>query len=413
MRIAHLTISHGPFDVRIFQKEARTLAAAGHEVHVMTPGPAPAFAHGIHLHVLPDVGGPSAYFWRVWRRAPSILRAAKAVDADVYHLPDPALIPVALLLQRRGAKIVYDAHEDRPRQARTKYRAEGRPIVGAVSSLLWRVLEAVGKRRFDGFAAVTPTIAATYPPGKTVVLANYPQLGEFASLRPTPYDERPNDILYCGSLNRFRSIHRAVEAIGLVAPELGARLVLIGGFKRAHPGYQEELERLDGSGRVVFAGHKPRAEVVEALGRARVGLTMLSARPEHVDAMGNKTFEYMAAGLPVIAPDFPVWREVVADIGAGLVADSEDPAALAAAMEALLRDPERAQAMGRRGAEAVATTYNWQSEGAKLTALYEGLAVSRVRSGRVGSSGAPPDAASAVRGVGGAPDPRARGGARR
>ena len=134
MRIAHITISHAHLDVRIFCKEARTAAAAGHEVHVLAPGTPPAPRDGVVFHELPEgVGMKSALFWEVLRHYPAILRAARAIDADVYQLPDPILIPVALMLRRRGARVVYDAHEDRPQQALTKYRTAGRPVVALVS----------------------------------------------------------------------------------------------------------------------------------------------------------------------------------------------------------------------------------------------------------------------------------------
>ena len=373
MRIAHVTISHGPDDVRIFHKECRSLAKAGHEVHLLVPGPVPEPVDGVRFHALPSVGGSSAYFWRVWRRSPAIFRTARAVDADVYHLPDPALIPVALLLARKGARIVYDAHEDRPRQARTKYGAAGRPVVGHVSSLLWRVLEGIGRRRFDRFIAVTPDIARTYPAERTTVVANFPRLEEFAPAAARPYAGRRNVVVYSGALHRHRCIREAVEGIGLLPPDLDARLVLLGDLTRAHPGFLEELQRLPGWSRVEHTGPLPRAGVVERLGEARIGLSLLSGRAEHVTAMGNKTFEYMAAGLPVVGTDFPVWHDIVRGHDAGLLVDSEDPRAVAAAIEALLRDPERAEAMGRRGAEAVASRYSWDAEARKLIDVYVSL----------------------------------------
>ena len=61
MRIAHLTI--GPLDARVFQKECRSLAAAGHDVHLLVPGPMPPDSDGVHFHSLPDVGTATAYFW--------------------------------------------------------------------------------------------------------------------------------------------------------------------------------------------------------------------------------------------------------------------------------------------------------------------------------------------------------------
>ena len=142
--------------------------------------PPPASRNGVRFHSLPDVAPATAYFWQVWRRLPAIYCRAREVRAAAYHLPDPALIPLALLLKLGGARVIYDAHEDRPRQALTKYRALGRPLVAIVTSLMWRLLESAAKLFIDRFIAVTPHIAARFPAGRTTVVRNY---GSRSSLR--------------------------------------------------------------------------------------------------------------------------------------------------------------------------------------------------------------------------------------
>jgi len=83
-----------------------------------------------------------------------------------------------------------------------------------------------------------------------------------------------------------------------------------------------------------------------------------------------KMFEYMAAGLPVIASDFPLWRRIVDGAGCGLLVDPLDSAAIARAMQWILDHPEEAEAMGRRGGAAVESNYDWAGEAKKLIGLY-------------------------------------------
>lgn len=373
MRIAHVTISHLPLDVRIYQKEARSLAEAGHEVHVLAPGPAPPDSDGVRFHSLPEGVDPTtAYFWRVWRWLPEIYRRARDVRADAYHLPDPALIPMALMLKLRGAAIVYDAHEDRPLQAFTKYLARGEPVVAAISSMLWRILEAIGKLSFDRFVAASPATAAKYPRGRTITVCNFPVQTEFGpELERPPYRDRPNQVVYVGGIHRFRGLHFAVEAMSMVPAELDARLVVVGGFSRAHDGIREEFEALPGWDRVDLLGHRPREEAVAIMARSRIGLMTLG--PRYRVTLTNKMFEYMAAGIPQVVSDFPLWRSIVQDGGLGVTAAAEDAEAVADALRYLLEHPKEAEAMGNRAREAVAAAYNWESQAEKLLALYREL----------------------------------------
>jgi glycosyltransferase involved in cell wall biosynthesis len=81
----------------------------------------------------------------------------------------------------------------------------------------------------------------------------------------------------------------------------------------------------------------------------------------------------MAAGLPVLASDFPLWRALIEEARCGLTVDPLDPRTIAAAIVTLLDDPEAAEAMGARGRRAVEATYNWSTERTKLLELYASL----------------------------------------
>ena len=81
----------------------------------------------------------------------------------------------------------------------------------------------------------------------------------------------------------------------------------------------------------------------------------------------------MAAGLPVIASDFPLWRQIVGDAGCGFLVNPLDPVAIAQAIQWLLENPVEAEAMGKRGHAAVCKSYNWDQEATKLLVLYDRL----------------------------------------
>jgi len=106
------------------------------------------------------------------------------------------------------------------------------------------------------------------------------------------------------------------------------------------------------------------------LGASKVGLVVLQPVSNMGEALPVKLFEYMSAGIPVVASDFPLWRSIVEEANCGILVDPEDPVAIANAMQWVYDHPEEAEAMGRQGREAILSTYNWSNEEEKLFALY-------------------------------------------
>lgn len=368
--IIHFTTVHPRGDTRIRVKETASLAeglGAGVALHVQDgKGPERDEVSGVEIV---DTGPPPRGRARrmvlgAWR----MYRAVRSAQPQVAHFHDPELIPVGLALKVSGIKVVYDVHEDVPRQILGKHWVSPwlrRPVAWAAEAFEW-----LAGQVFDGVVAATPTIARRFPDNKTVTVQNFPILAELVAPDPVPYGQRPPHFAYVGGITGIRGSREIVEAIGQVA-EPECRLQLAGGFSPTAHG--EELAALPGWKRVVFHGWASRLEVAAILGNVRAGLVVLHPTKNYPDAYPVKMFEYMVAGLPVIASDFPLWREIVDGAGCGLLVDPLAPAAIAEAMEWLLAHPEEAEAMGRRGRQAVERQYNWAPEAEKLISLYRRL----------------------------------------
>jgi glycosyltransferase involved in cell wall biosynthesis len=104
------------------------------------------------------------------------------------------------------------------------------------------------------------------------------------------------------------------------------------------------------------------------LASSRIGIVTFLPEPNHIEAQPNKLFEYMSAGIPVIASDFPLWREIVESNYCGLCVDPEDPKSIAVAIDWLLEHPLEAEQMGKNGQRAVLERYNWDNEARTLVA---------------------------------------------
>ena len=362
-----ITTVHHPFDVRIFHKQARSLRKAGYEVSLIAPYEREERIRGIHLCPL---GQPRSRAHRMTALLIRALRMALRKKADVYHIHDPELIPLGLVLKAfTSAKVVYDIHEDYPRQILSKEWipiALRTPVVKSIA-----ILEYLAARFFDGLVAATPEIAARFPKEKTVIVQNFPLLEEFLLSfdKAEPYHDRPLWIVYTGGLTFARGITEIIQAISQI--QKPAILILAGKFL-SHK-LQKKIQSLPGWQRTRFLGWLDRSQVRDLLGKARVGLVLLHPLPRYQVSWPVKLFEYMAAGIPVVASNFPRWREIVEGEGCGLTVDPLDPKAIAEAIQWLLEHPEQAEEMGRRGRQAVLKKYNWGREEKKLLTLYRRL----------------------------------------
>jgi glycosyltransferase involved in cell wall biosynthesis len=366
VRVVHLTSRHPADDVRIFLKECRSLARAGFETHLVAPGAVEQVRDGVAVHGFAESDGvrPLRIARRLWRS----WRAAHAVRPDLCQFHEPELVPVALLLKLAGTRIVYDVHED------ALSELEYAPNPGGGRRIGLRVFEALARRACDAFVAATPAIARLFPPDRTVEVLNYPLEEEF--VEGVERASNGGDVVYVGGIiTRPRGLLEMVEAMNHVRNP-HARLVLIGTVDP--PELETEARSNAGWSRVDHPGPLGRRELLSRLATARVGLVVLHPERGYKESLPIKLFEYMSAGLPVIASDFPYWRELLDPIGCAVFVNALDPKQIAAAIDDLLGDEERAQEMGQLGAAAVRERLNWEHEEQKLLDLYRRLSPAAV-----------------------------------
>jgi glycosyltransferase involved in cell wall biosynthesis len=366
VRVAHLTSVHQVDDERIFVKECRSLAAAGFEVALVGPSDGDRQRDGVRIIGVPQ---PRGRLGRMIGTSWHVLRGSVASRAEICHFHDPELIPVGFLLKLLGRRVIYDVHEDCPRDILGKGWI--RPILKQPLAAGVGLIEAIAGRLLDGIVAVTPTIAARFPPSKTITLSNFPMLEEFPAAVGTPQSQRPRQVCYVGTLSEARGLFDMIDAAGRVGGAAPS-LLLAGAFDSTDEEARSRAE--PGWARVDYLGWLDRAAIARFMASSRAGLVVLHPTPCFVDAYPIKMFEYMAASLPVIASDFPVYREILGDGACGLLVPPADPPALARAIEWIFDHPDEAQAMGERGRRRVERLYTWQVEREKLFSFYRRLA---------------------------------------
>lgn len=311
-----------------------------------------------------DVGPSTSRLHRMFTSARRVTLQAALLRPHLCQLHDPELLLHAPLLRRHGVKVVFDAHEDVPRQLLDK------PYLGRLSArLLSRAYAHYERRtlgRLDGVLAATPHIAEqlSHAHGRVAMVANYPCLDEFTAASHVV--EAPHAVCYVGSISAIRGIRQLVQACSLL--QTPARLTLAGTF--SEPALEHEMRGLPGWSRVDALGHQGRGAVAYQMRRAIAGLVTLLPTASYREALPVKMFEYMAAGIAVIASDFPRWRAIIDAHECGLCVNPHDPAAIAAAIDELARDPARARRLGANGRRAVEQHYHWGIETKKLLQFY-------------------------------------------
>ncbi len=343
------------------------MAAAGHDVTVLARFAEGAMARGRALGLrVETLAQQRSRRGRLLDQLGLDARIAR-LRPDLVFIHDPELLPFANWLKRRGYGVVYDAHEDLPLQLLSK------PWLPAWARMPAAMATVVAQKpllaRLDGRLAATQPVAESLGLPATVV-RNFPDLRQFP--KPVAQKERQKLLVYVGGLSEIRGLR---EMMALLQSLPDYRLRLVGAW--GSEALRRWAEQHPAWSRVEATGPLTHQEALEAIAPARLGLCLLQPRPNYLEALPTKLFEYMALGIPVLASNFPLWRDIVEGADCGGVADPSKPDQVLAAAQTILK----ARGQGRRGRIAVRDQYSWQAESEHLVAFVDDLLALRVNSG--------------------------------
>ncbi len=230
----------------------------------------------------------------------------------------------------------------------------------------------------DGMRADVLAAYPAVPPDRIRVIRNGIDTTEYA---PDPGTEvlqrhgldplRPY-VIFVGRITRQKGVPVLLRAAARLDPE--AQLVLCAGQPDT-PELAAEVTELVTSLQATRTGvfwipeMLPKRDVIQLLSHA-----IAFACPSLYEPLGIVNLEAMACGTAVVGSRVGGIPEVVADGETGLLVPPDDPAALAAALNALLRDPARAAAMGLAGRKRAMAEFGWDAIAAQTAALYAELA---------------------------------------
>ncbi len=359
IKVCILTSVHPPFDTRIFHKEAKSLAKAGYDVSLIAQHDKDEIVDVIRIVPVPK---PKNRLERMTKTVWTVYRKALKINADIYHFHDPELMPIGLLLKRHGKRVIYDVHEDAPRQNLSKSyipAAFRKPI-----SLMIEALEAFSSRRFDGVVTATPFINRRFLElgANAVNVNNYPLASELYNAEDH-WKNKEKAVCYVGGIVRIRGAFEMVEAIGRTK----YRLLLAGNIELD---IEKGLKQMSGWHQIEALGFVDRDGGRATIGRSMAGLVVLHPTINYIDALPVKMFEYMSAGIPVVASNFPLWKEIIEGAECGICVDPLNSEEIAKAIQFIVEHPVEAEQMGKNGRMAVEERYNWGIEEKKLLGFY-------------------------------------------
>jgi glycosyltransferase involved in cell wall biosynthesis len=286
---------------------------------------------------------------------------------DIYHANDLNTLPQGFTcakLRFSQKKLVYDSHE--VQTSRTGYgqmhaRLERYFIKKADAMIVENHTRAKYNEQLYGFY---PNVVHNYPFKVHIKSKNIVNLQELLGLQ-----KGEKILLYQGGIQTGRGLDKLIEAVPLIKEGI---VVLIGDGKIKEELIQKVRE-MALEERVKFLPKVPLQDLPSYTADAYIGFQILNnVCFNHYSASSNKLFEYMMAGVPVVACSFPEIKKVVEGEEIGLCIDSHNPAEIAWAVNELTQNREKRDIFSKNAVRA-RHKYNWDIEKEVLIGLYEKL----------------------------------------
>ncbi len=361
MKICHLTTVHPRNDIRVFYKMCKSIAEINVEISlIVADGKGDDTVDQVNII---DVGSyQSSRFKRLFVAQRKMLQTALELNADCYQLHDPELLKIAPKLKRRGKKVIYDSHEDVPKQILYK-KWLGPLFMRKIISKVYDWYEKNTVLKLDGLISVIEEITEKFKCPNMITIKNYPIVEEYQA-HVKINDNRKKKIIYVGSISEERGIMDYLDAMKKLKSDF--TLVLVGSFSSIqlkekclnHPAWRE----------VEYLGFQPMEEVVKLLGECFMGLCVLHPEQNYLTSLPTKGFEYASAQLPMIMSNFDYWRDYFE--GTCIFVQPKNSDGILKAIETLINDHSKYEAIQKTQFNR-SKIYSWENEAKKLKGFYD------------------------------------------
>lgn len=305
MKICHVTSAHKTSDGRIFLKECTSLAKnPDNEVFLVGQGDS---RKENNVNVIGIGKMPSSRLQRMLLFSRDVVEKATSTEADVFHLHDPELLRHALKLKKRGAKVIFDSHENVLDSIDEKtYMPK---FLRSIVKVYYKVLQRRVLPQLDAIVVVTPQMIDTYARynERIVMVTNYPIIDQKSVM--DVFSEQKGTIIFAGGISPQWSIMEIIQA---VYPAKDLHLFIYG---NADKEYLNRLRSSEYGKAFTYGGSLPFDEIQQKIRESEMVVALLKPGKNtfnHEGSLGNtKLFEAMINEKPVVATDFDLWKDIV------------------------------------------------------------------------------------------------------
>lgn len=355
-KICHFTISHNPFDERIFYKECSSLSKQ-YEVNLVTTCDKNHEKDNINII---GIGRNKNNFHRLIRTI-SIIPILLKTKSKVYHFHDPELLITGFILKFIFRKrVVYDIHEDYT--ASLKTHGINKNIVS-----LWNKIELSLSSLFDLNIVVDSHLMSKFKNSSTILIGNYPFASFAKDVVKIKKEKDVFKLVYLGSITEDRGLRTAVEVVEKIK-DFDIELHIIGESK-----FDDLTKLFNNSNKVFYHGRIPWTELKENLLEYDAGLILLKPVPAYTYSTGEnivKLFEYAAIGIPSIISDFPGLNKFIKENGGGLLVNPIDVNDIIEKVTLIYNNKELREKLSNESKKFVLKKYNWDMQQDKLIKAY-------------------------------------------
>lgn len=360
---------HNWMDTRIWNKEIASLIKYGKKIEYYAIGlnQPESIIEGLEIHLLAE--GSKKNRPKRWSY---IFQQALKSEAKFYHFHDPELLYVAKKIKKYkpDAIIIYDMHEYFYGQISTKDwipRLARKPVAAIV-----RYYERKWMKSCDGVIFAEKSYQQYFEnyQGKSIDILNYPIWISKIDIEKSSLFT----LIYVGDITEDRNVYGMLEIARLLKERSTEKfqLKLIGSMSdQIKESVQKMIMDYGLSEIVNYYGRVPYTEIWEHYFSAHVGLCLLKPIPNYRNSMATKLYEYMAANLPIIASDFPLWISLVETHQCGYTASPSDYNRIVELIEQLRKEKKLVIQLGKKGRKSFEENYNWENEEIKLIRFYD------------------------------------------